>query len=59
MGRLIVGNLYGGDLMITSACKICGKEHSYRLKERQTCPDEKCYQESKKRKEKYFTKYDR
>ena len=51
---MVVNNLYGADIMLTSICNICNKEHSYRLKERKICSDDKCYQESKKRSEKRY-----
>ena len=53
MGDLKVKNLYGADIVITSTCGICGKEFTYRLKERKICQDETCYKESKKRREKF------
>ena len=49
---IIIENIYGGDIWIISKCKICGKEHKYRLHERQICGSEACYEESKKRKDK-------
>lgn len=51
MGKLVIKNLYGGDIEIESACRICGKTHTYRLKERQICNDDKCFEESKRRHE--------
>ena len=54
MSKMAINNIYGADIMITSICNICNKEHTYRLKERKTCPDDKCYQESKKRAEKKY-----
>lgn len=56
MGKMIVNNLYGSDIMLVSTCGICNKEHTYRLKERKICPDDKCYQESKKRSEKRYVR---
>ena len=56
MGYLTIKNLFGGDLIITSTCNICNKEHTYRVKERKTCSDDKCYQESKKRSEKRYVR---
>ena len=51
MGKLTVKNIYGGDLEIESKCGICGKEFTYRLKERKVCANDECYKESKKRRE--------
>lgn len=54
MSHVLIKNIYGADIWITSTCNICNKEHTYRLKERRVCPDDKCYEESKKRSEKAF-----
>ena len=54
MSKMVINNLYGADIMLVSTCGICNKEHTYTLKERKICPDDKCYQESKKRTEKKY-----
>lgn len=56
MGKITINNIYGADINIESTCNICGKIHTYRLKERKICSDDKCYIESKKRNEKRFGK---
>lgn len=51
---MVINNLFGADIMITSVCNICNKEHVYRLKERKVCSNDECYKESKKRSEKRY-----
>ena len=54
MSKMAINNLFGADIVITSTCNICGKEHTYRLKERKVCSNDDCYKESKKRLEKKY-----
>jgi hypothetical protein len=49
MGKIIVNNMYGGDIEIESICSICKKVHKYRIKERKICDSPTCYEESKRR----------
>lgn len=58
MGDLKIKNLYGADIEITSKCSICGKDFIYRLRERKTCGDDACYEESKKRRERGHNRKD-
>ena len=52
MGKMVIKNLYGADIELEGVCSICNKPFIYRIKERKICPDDKCYQESKRRYEK-------
>ena len=54
MSKMAINNLFGADIVITSTCNICSKEHTYRLKERKVCSNDDCYKESKKRMEKKY-----
>ena len=54
MGKMVINNLYGADIELTSTCGICGKEHKYRVKEKKTCANEECYKESMIRRNKQF-----